>query len=346
MKTVLFFWNAVVPFNAMDLLLSYETDSSESSEPSSPDGLNNKQKDGIPCRDPTIKISTTSSDLGLHEESSIERDVQNREISFSALPVPAKGTPKFSGQKIRSRFKHKAPKMGLTRAIDYGDRDVDSLLHGEEDTWEKEIEEKFSSRSENDFVETDLPPPKRTKTLHKPQVNKIGKFETRVGQVLDHELNNAPGFDVLFSNDQYKYMDKSQRPSASYNEHSSKTSQADHSNMEDYAIYMKDENIYSHSNPSVDLDTPHFKEIHGADLRHGASAAQLNTRGIRTMFGSDYEAKLRNDAKKVGSITKLAKQRHQLTSLYAQAKEQELEYMEQKGISAKSKAETHRKYGW
>ena len=72
--------------------------------------------------------------------------------------------------------------------------------------------------------------------------------------------------------------------------------------------------------------------------------AELNA--LRSTFGDDYENKLKSDAAKVGAVSKLAKHKHQLASLYVQAKEQELEDMEKRTTGAKSKAETARKYGW
>ena len=47
--------------------------------------------------------------------------------------------------------------------------------------------------------------------------------------------------------------------------------------------------------------------------------------------------------------SKLAKRRHQIGSLYHQAKQMELEQLDARGAAAggsKTKAETHRKYGW
>ena len=43
---------------------------------------------------------------------------------------------------------------------------------------------------------------------------------------------------------------------------------------------------------------------------------------------------------------KLAKRRHQISSLYHYAKQKELEQLEVRGTGVKTKAETHRKYGW
>jgi proline-rich protein PRCC len=67
---------------------------------------------------------------------------------------------------------------------------------------------------------------------------------------------------------------------------------------------------------------------------------------MRSALGDDYEARLKSDASKVGNVSKTAKRKHQLSSLYVQSKEQELEDMEKRATGAKTKSETQRKYGW
>lgn len=89
-----------------------------------------------------------------------------------------------------------------------------------------------------------------------------------------------------------------------------------------------------------------FKEISGASLRYMDPSARAEADGIRAALGPDYEGKLRVDAAKVGGVSKMARRRHQLSSLYVQAKEQELEQLEKRATGMKTKAETQRKYGW
>ena len=89
-----------------------------------------------------------------------------------------------------------------------------------------------------------------------------------------------------------------------------------------------------------------FKEVSGARLRYMDPGQRAELNALRSTFGDDYENKLKSDAAKVGAVSKLAKHKHQLASLYVQAKEQELEDMEKRTTGAKSKAETARKYGW
>jgi hypothetical protein len=89
-----------------------------------------------------------------------------------------------------------------------------------------------------------------------------------------------------------------------------------------------------------------FKEISGAQLRHMAPGQRAELNALRSALGDDYEAKLKSEAAKVGAVSKSAKRKNQLSSLYVQAKEQELEDMEKRTSGSKTKAETQRKYGW
>ncbi|PRW33970.1 proline-rich PRCC [Chlorella sorokiniana] len=87
-----------------------------------------------------------------------------------------------------------------------------------------------------------------------------------------------------------------------------------------------------------------FKEVSGEAIRAMAPGQAAEVNALRNAFGSDYEAKLRQEA---GSDpTKLAKRRHQIGSLYHYAKQKELEQMEVRAQGSKSKAETKKKYGW
>lgn len=47
-----------------------------------------------------------------------------------------------------------------------------------------------------------------------------------------------------------------------------------------------------------------------------------------------------------GDPSKMAKRRHQISSLYHYAKQKELEQLEVRAAGSKTKAETQRKYGW
>ncbi|KAL4435571.1 hypothetical protein ABPG77_002534 [Micractinium sp. CCAP 211/92] len=87
-----------------------------------------------------------------------------------------------------------------------------------------------------------------------------------------------------------------------------------------------------------------IKEVHAEQIRYMAPGQRAEVNALRNAFGSDYEAKLRQEAGP--DPTKLAKRRHQIGSLYHYAKQKELEQLEQRAQGSKSKAETQRKYGW
>ncbi len=90
-----------------------------------------------------------------------------------------------------------------------------------------------------------------------------------------------------------------------------------------------------------------FREVSGAALRYMPPAARAEADAARAALGPEYEARLRADAgRAAGGIGKLAKSRHQLSSLLAHAKEQELRDLDRKAGASKTKAETQRKYGW
>ncbi|KAK9811484.1 hypothetical protein WJX72_004696 [[Myrmecia] bisecta] len=87
-----------------------------------------------------------------------------------------------------------------------------------------------------------------------------------------------------------------------------------------------------------------FKEIKQEKLTYIAPAAKEAMNATRTTFGPDYEAKLRGEAGP--KPDKLSKRKHQISSLFHQAKLQELEQFEKRSQGMKTKAETQAKYGW
>jgi hypothetical protein len=90
-----------------------------------------------------------------------------------------------------------------------------------------------------------------------------------------------------------------------------------------------------------------FREVSGAALRYMPPAARAEADAARAALGPEYEARLRADAgRAAGGVSKLAKSRHQLSSLLEHAKEQELRDLDRKAGASKTKAETQRKYGW
>jgi proline-rich protein PRCC len=89
-----------------------------------------------------------------------------------------------------------------------------------------------------------------------------------------------------------------------------------------------------------------IKEISGASLRGHGSESIADTSGMRAALGDEYEKKLRSEAARVGNVSKLAKRKNQLSSLFVDAKAQEIEQMEKQASGVKTKTETQRKYGW
>ncbi|DBB10990.1 hypothetical protein WJX82_011459 [Trebouxia sp. C0006] len=87
-----------------------------------------------------------------------------------------------------------------------------------------------------------------------------------------------------------------------------------------------------------------FKQVNQEDLKYVHPAAREAAGGARTALGSDYELQLRSEAGPAPA--KLAKRKHQISSLYHHAKIRELELLEQRGQGIKTKAETQAKYGW
>lgn len=89
-----------------------------------------------------------------------------------------------------------------------------------------------------------------------------------------------------------------------------------------------------------------LREISGADLRGDGTLTGGEGSGMRAALGAEYDNKLRAEAARVGCVSKLAKRKNQLSSLFQSAKSQEIEQMEKQASGAKSKVETQKKYGW
>ena len=87
-----------------------------------------------------------------------------------------------------------------------------------------------------------------------------------------------------------------------------------------------------------------FKEIRADDVKYMDPSARAEVDAVRNALGADYEAKLRAQAG--AAPTRLARSRHQIGSLFHQAKLAELQDMEVRAQSSKTKAESKRKYGW
>jgi proline-rich protein PRCC len=66
---------------------------------------------------------------------------------------------------------------------------------------------------------------------------------------------------------------------------------------------------------------------------------------LQAVLGTDYALSLRSEAAPFAG-NKMAKRKHQIGTLFHNARMNELKLMEQKAAGIKSKAETAGKYGW
>jgi hypothetical protein len=88
------------------------------------------------------------------------------------------------------------------------------------------------------------------------------------------------------------------------------------------------------------------REISATALRsQGGGSGDVNS-GTRGALGQEYEQKLRADAARVGSVSRLAKRKNQLSSLLVDAKAREIEQLEKSGAGKATRRATQQKYGW
>eukprot|EP00775_Hariotina_reticulata_P005355 gene5355-5591_t len=88
-----------------------------------------------------------------------------------------------------------------------------------------------------------------------------------------------------------------------------------------------------------------FKEVNADKIKYVDPAQKEAAQGMRAALGTEYAGQLRAQAAPhVGS--RLARSKHQIGTLYANAKVKELEMFENRARGMKSKAETAGKYGW
>lgn len=88
-----------------------------------------------------------------------------------------------------------------------------------------------------------------------------------------------------------------------------------------------------------------FKEISADVIQAVAPHERAEVEAVRTAMGSEHAKRLQA-AVSGQEPSKRQKQRHQINSLYHQARVTELQDMEKKLQGTKSKAETAAKYGW
>lgn len=89
---------------------------------------------------------------------------------------------------------------------------------------------------------------------------------------------------------------------------------------------------------------PVFTEISADAIRYTAPGRAEVNDAIKIAYGENYEAKIRAEAGP--DPGKRAKSKHQISSLYHQAKLAEVEMAEQRAQSMKTVKETRSKYGW
>jgi proline-rich protein PRCC len=89
-----------------------------------------------------------------------------------------------------------------------------------------------------------------------------------------------------------------------------------------------------------------FKEINAEIIQAANPHEKAEIEAIRTAMGSEHALQLRAATAGKQEPSKMQKRRHQINSLYHQAKLTELHDMERKLKGTKSKSETAAKYGW
>ena len=88
---------------------------------------------------------------------------------------------------------------------------------------------------------------------------------------------------------------------------------------------------------------PQVLEINQTSLK-GDFRESAVANPVRDALGEDYEAKLRKQAGQMPST--MSRRRHQIGQLYYDAKMREIDLLENRAKSMKTKHETQAKYGW
>lgn len=89
-----------------------------------------------------------------------------------------------------------------------------------------------------------------------------------------------------------------------------------------------------------------FTEVKAATLTAMTPDEQAEADAIRLALSTGYARQLQEETAGKNEPTKLSKRKHQISSLYHQARMHELQDMEKKTAGVQSKAETAAKYGW
>lgn len=88
-----------------------------------------------------------------------------------------------------------------------------------------------------------------------------------------------------------------------------------------------------------------FVEVNADKLKYVDPSVKESMKGVRSALGAEYEMQLRASAKPFTG-NKVARRKHQIGTLYHNAKMRELDILEGKAQTMKNKAETQGKYGW
>ncbi|KAF5843841.1 hypothetical protein DUNSADRAFT_5078 [Dunaliella salina] len=108
---------------------------------------------------------------------------------------------------------------------------------------------------------------------------------------------------------------------------------------------MEEQERASKKGKGMDLSGIQFKEVNQKDLTYVPAAAREAATNVRSALGPEYAAKLRSDAKPFEG-DRLSKRKHQIGTLFYNAKMKELEIMEGKAHGMAQKGATAAKYGW
>jgi proline-rich protein PRCC len=88
-----------------------------------------------------------------------------------------------------------------------------------------------------------------------------------------------------------------------------------------------------------------FQEVNASALKYVDPSRREANEGLRAALGTGYAAAIRAEAAPFEG-DKMAKRKHQIGTLFHNAKMKELEILENRASGMKSKAETQGKYGW
>ena len=356
----------------MDLLGGYGSDSG--SEPDSP-------KVPVTGSTPISTVPPTRA-LNTAPVSSAPEPLENGVSALSDLPVPAsQRAPLFSGLPMPA-IRRKRITAKFSCPIDYGDAPTGGAGDDDEDV-EPAVKRMKRTGNRGTSLADFLPAPKNTKApppldSHEPV---LGGSNKNIEYEDDDIVPGAEDLTGMYlgkgdgepADEGGDFLDQ-QQPKVGGATATADPSQQQQGSHHIRGVYDGQEYIYDtitgqyyYPDPSATVASENYidhssytaaappaelpggielKEISGAQLRYMNPGQRAELNALRSALGDDYESKLKSEAAKVGSVSKLAKRKHQLSSLYVQAKEQELEDMEKRTTGAKTKAETQRKYGW